>query len=293
MNSAHDSDCSTLNVVLGSRHVSSLRGESINCGAARIIDVIPVHPAGVASGPLISKVPGTTMSPTGHNGVVMATHQRNFRRGGKIVGYAGRPLARFRSLPTHQSTLDALESPCVIAANHRSVFDAVAGVHAVAALGHTARVLSAAWLWEDQRLGRLLDSIGAIPLHGGRAAVATVEKAVGVLRSGEHLLMTPEGRVVPEDERTNGVGEGRKILSKIATAADVQVIPGALVGTDGLWHLDSRRPVVRPWDRPVIGYGFGPPVACLSTSHRENVDAVMGAISSLIIEIEPLMPVRG
>ena len=218
------------------------------------------------------------------------THQRNFRRGGKIVRYAGWPLAQFRNVPTASETFEALERPCVIASNHRSVFDAVAGIHAVGNLGHTARVLSAAWLWEDRRLGRLLDSIGAIPLEGGRAAIDTVEQAIEVLRSGEHLLMTPEGRVVPADQRTNGVGDGHKILSKIVTAADVQVIPAALVGTDDFWGLDCKRPVVRPWDRPVIGYGFGPPVDCSSASHRENVESVMSAISSLITEIEPVMP---
>jgi len=230
--------------------------------------------------------------PTGHNGAVTSTHQRNFRRGGKIVRVAGWPLTSFRNVPTHQETFDALERPCVIASNHRSVFDAVAGIHAVGTLGHTARVLSAAWLWEDKRLGRLLDSIGAIPLQGGRAAVETVEQAISVLRDGEHLLMTPEGRVVPEHERVNGVGDGHKILSKIVTAADVQVIPSALVGTDDFWALDSKRPVVRPWDRPVIGYGFGPPVDCGSASHRENVESVMTAISALITDIEPLMPVE-
>ena len=217
-------------------------------------------------------------------------HQRNFRRGGQVVRYAGWPLVRFRHVPTGQATFDALETPCVIASNHRSVFDAVAGVHAVGNLGHTARVLSAAWLWDDRRLGRLLDSIGAIPLHSGRAAVDSIRQAVDVLERGEHLLMTPEGRVVPPSDRINGVGEGHKILSKIVTAADVPVIPAALVGTDEFWGLESKRPVIRPWDRPVIGYGFGPPVECQSDSHRENVATVMAGISQLIDEIHPLMP---
>lgn len=216
-------------------------------------------------------------------------HERNFRRSGRLVGTVGRSLVDFRTGPTPAGAFAALEQPCIIASNHRSVCDALVGMHAIGKYGHTARTLSAAWLWENERLGQLLDSVGAIPLPPGRGAIEAIEAAVDVLRSGDHLLVTPEGRVVPAGDRSAGVGPGRKILSKIALAADVPIVPVALVGTDDLWPIGASRPVVRPWHRPVIGYGYGDPIRLSSADHRANVDLVMQAIADVVLEIEPLV----
>jgi 1-acyl-sn-glycerol-3-phosphate acyltransferase len=215
-----------------------------------------------------------------------ASTAKNFDRATRAIRVAGWPLARFTNVPTSQATMDALEKPCVIASNHRSVFDAVAGIHAVGTLGHRARVLSAARLWDHPRLGRLLDGLGAIPLESGRAGMKTIESAIACLQEGSHLLITPEGRVVPPEDRPDGVGSGHKILSKIALGADAMVIPGALVGTDDLWPLGRKRPHFRPWDRPVIGFGFADPIRLEGCDHRANVDRTLAEISALIKRID-------
>ncbi|MEO0495652.1 MAG: lysophospholipid acyltransferase family protein [Actinomycetota bacterium] len=219
-------------------------------------------------------------------------HERSFRRSGRLVGTVGRPVVSFRTGPTPDAAFEALQGPCLIASNHRSVFDALAGMHAIGKYGHTARPLSASWLWENARLGRLLDSIGAIPLPSGRAALDAVDLAVDVLRGGDHVLMTPEGRVVPADERTGGVGPGHKIVSRIARAAGVPIVPVALVGTDDLWPIGAPRPIVRPWHRPVVGYGYGPPIHLRSDDHRENADLVMAGIAEVVEAIETMLADR-
>lgn len=211
---------------------------------------------------------------------------KNFDRAARLIRVVGGPLLKFESVPVSDATMAALEQPCVIASNHRSVFDAVAGIHAVASLGHQARVLSAAWLWDSPRLGRVLDSLGAIPLESGRAGMETIQDAIACLESGSHLLVTPEGRVVPPEERPSGVGSGHKILSKIALGAGATVIPGALVGTDDLWPLGRNWPHVRPWRRPVIGFGFAEPLQFDGCDHRLNVDRTLASICSLIDELE-------
>lgn len=216
-------------------------------------------------------------------------HDRSFRRSGRLVGALGTPFLDFRAGPTPPAAFDALDRPCIIASNHRSVFDALAGMYAIGRYGRSARTLSASWLWQDKRLGRLLDSIGAIPLPPGRGAIDAIDQAVEVLRGGGRLLMTPEGRVVPPEERPRGVADGHKILSKIALAADVPIVPVALVGTDDFWPIGATRPVLRPLDRPVVGYGYGDPVRCRSTNHRENVEQVMDAIAAVVLEVEVAM----
>lgn len=214
---------------------------------------------------------------------------KNFDRAVRAIRFAGWPLARFEALPTSAATLAALERPCVIASNHRSVFDAVAGIHAVSTLGHRARVLSAAWLWEHPRLGRLLDGLGAIPLESGRAGMKTIDSAITCLNEGSHLLVTPEGRIVPPEDRPTGVGKGHKILSKIAVGAGATVIPGALVGTDDLWPLGEKWPNMRPWARPTIGFGFADPIEFEGCDHRSNVDQTLAEISTLIGRIDRLV----
>ena len=216
-------------------------------------------------------------------------HERSFRRSGRLIGTLGVPFLDFQTGPTPAAAFDALDGPCLIASNHRSVFDALAGMYAIGKYGYSARTLSASWLWEDKRLGRLLDSVGAIPLPPGRGAIDAIDQAVEVLRGGGRVLMTPEGRVVPPEDRPGGVGDGHKILSKIALAADVPVVPVALVGTDEFWPMGASRPVLRPRERPVIGYGYGLPVGCRSSNHRENVRTVMGAIAGVVHEIEATM----
>jgi 1-acyl-sn-glycerol-3-phosphate acyltransferase len=213
-----------------------------------------------------------------------------FRRAFRTIDLATRPFVRYTGLELPPETFEALHGPCLIAANHRSLFDALAAIRVLGALGQSARVASAAWLWENRALGRLLDQIGAIPIHPGRGGLVTLEATVAALERGDSVVITPEGRVVPRADRPKGVGEGHKMLSRIARRADVPVIPAALVGTDEVWPLERRTPRLRPWRRPLVQYAFGPPLRFDSDAHRGNVDATLDAIAALtrLLEPEPL-----
>jgi 1-acyl-sn-glycerol-3-phosphate acyltransferase len=213
-----------------------------------------------------------------------------FRRAFRTIDLATRPFVRYSGFELPPETLDAFRGPCIVAANHRSLFDALAAIRVLGSLGQSARVASAAWLWENRVLGRLLNQIGAIPVHPGSGGLATVEVAVAALERGDTLVMTPEGRVVPRADRPTGVGGGHKILSRIARRADVPVIPAALVGTDEVWPLDRRTPRLRPWRRPLVQYGFGPPVRFDSDAHRRNVDDTLAAIAALTHLLESDRP---
>lgn len=222
----------------------------------------------------------------------MADQPTNFRRADRVVRAISAPIVDWNNQPAHPDAIAAFAAgPCVIAANHRSVMDVVVGIRALSILGHTGRVLSAEWLWNDDRVGRLLDSIGAIPLRTGRAGLDTIDEAIACLAGGDHLFVTPEGRVVPEDERPEGVGQGHKIVSRIACGADVRVVPGALVGTENVWPIGASRPVVRPWGRPTITMRFGAPVDMDPGDHRGNTDRVMAALAAGIAELESPQPV--
>lgn len=214
-----------------------------------------------------------------------------FRRAFRTIDLATRPFVRYSGLDVPPETLEAFRRPCIVAANHRSLFDALAAIQVLGSLGQSGRVASAAWLWESRALGRLLDYVGAIPVHPGRAGLDTVEVALAALDGGDTLVMTPEGRVVPRVDRPTGVGEGHKILSRIACRAGVAVIPAALVGTDEVWPLERRTPRLTPWHRPLVKYAFGPPLHFDNDAHRRNVEQTLEAIAALtrLLETAPVL----
>ena len=211
--------------------------------------------------------------------------QQGFDRAYRVVRLVTGPLTRFESSPVPDSALAAMDGAAVVASNHRSMFDAVAAVRVLGALGRRARPLSASWLWDVAGLGPVLDQLGDIRLGPGRAALAAIDEAIAHLRDGGCVLVTPEGRIVAPEDRLDGVGTGHKILSRIACGADVPVVPTALVGTDVLWPLGRRLPTLRPWKRPVVRSVFGEPRRYPTADHRTNVEATMADIAELIAAI--------
>jgi len=203
------------------------------------------------------------------------------RRAHRASRWLAAPFVRFDGLPIPEATIDALDRGCVLATNHRSMFDAFTGFAVLGEMQLTARPVSADWLWEHRLLGRLLDSVGAIPLGTGRAALTAIEAATERLDAGEIILVTPEGRIVPPDERVAGVGAGTKLVSRIARSADVPVVPAAMLGTDTFWPLGRKLPKLRPFRPVTVRYALGEPLR-FGPSHGDNVTATMAAISSLL-----------
>ncbi len=203
---------------------------------------------------------------------------RRAYRGAKLLEG---PFVRYDGAPIPAAARDALASGCILATNHRSIFDAFAGFAVLGRMQVTARPVSAKWLWEHRFLGRLLDSVGAIPVGSGREVLTAVETAADRVRAGEVILVTPEGRIVPRSERVAGVGEGTKLVSRIAVAADAAVIPAAMTGTDTFWPLERKTPRLRPFRPVTIRYALGEPLH-FGPSHSDNVAATMSSISALL-----------
>ena len=214
-----------------------------------------------------------------------ARSNRGFHRASWSCRLLEGPFVRFRGEPVPAASSAALAQGCILATNHRSIFDAFTGFAVLGRMGVTARPVSSARLWDSKVLGRLLDSVGAIAVGTGTEALTAVDRAVDHLNGGEVILVTPEGRIVPAVERVDGVGAGTKLISRIANAADVEVIPAAMTGTDAFWPLEQRLPRLRPF-RPVeIRYALGEPLR-FGRSHRDNVDATMSAISTLLRDLD-------
>lgn len=94
------------------------------------------------------------------------------------------------------------EGAAVLCCNHTSLSDAVWVI-----LGaHTERVfrtMAKKELFDKPLLGRFISKLGAFPVDRDANDITAVKTAFGVLRSGDKLLIFPEGTRVREGETSN------------------------------------------------------------------------------------------
>ncbi|MBA2699912.1 MAG: 1-acyl-sn-glycerol-3-phosphate acyltransferase [Nocardioidaceae bacterium] len=125
-------------------------------------------------------------------------------------------------------------------------------------------------------------AIGSIPIERGdnRAALASLDAALGVLRKGEAFGIYPEGT----RSRDGRLYRGRTGVGWLALTAKVPVVPVALIGTDKIQPVGSRMPRLHR-----ITVRFGEPLVFDGTTtspapakaRREATDKIMAAIAAL------------
>lgn len=130
---------------------------------------------------------------------------------------------------------------CILAANHRSVFDCML---VMACVRRPIRWFSAVevslgpWRW----FFRLL---GVIPLHRDRADPAAVRQAVRLLRSGEIVGIFPEGQLRRGPDAVTAEGEIADGVEKLALLAKVPVVPCVVAGGSRFARWTSWLPLRR------------------------------------------------
>ncbi|MCD4525419.1 1-acyl-sn-glycerol-3-phosphate acyltransferase [Nocardioides sp. cx-173] len=126
------------------------------------------------------------------------------------------------------------------------------------------------------------EGMGMLPVDrdDSKAAIASLDTALSVLRRGEAFGIYPEGT----RSRDGRLYRGRTGVAHLALTAGVPVVPVGLIGTDKLQPVGSSRPKVVPvtvsFGRPiqVVGRYDGVP---LGRARREVTDQIMTAIQEL------------
>ena len=136
----------------------------------------------------------------------------------------------------------------IVAANHRSLFDVVAGLIALHHFRRYVRVLIAREYFEKRLMGLLCRAIGAIPVDRGDSG-PVLDAAVAALRDGIPLLIMPEGRLHCDPDRPLSTGRAKTGISRLAVGAEVPVLPAGLVGTQHVWPADRPLPRMNPFRR--------------------------------------------
>ena len=213
----------------------------------------------------------------GHQNTKPIKQARSFRRNGRLLSALTRVFAKVDA-PEHVVT--PVGEPFVFAANHRSFFDFIIAWKVLTELGLTCHCLIRADLFEKPFIGGWLKRNGCIPASKSTREEAE-NRALSLLNEGYSVAVMPEGRLVPESDRPEGVGQGRPGISRIATSAKVRVLPVGLTGTENVWPIGKAFPLLR-LSRPIVKVRFGNPVRFQNDDHIANVGVVMDEIKSLL-----------
>jgi len=181
----------------------------------------------------------------------------------------------------------------VIAANHRSMFDAVAGLVCLHHFGHYPRLLVERRYVERGLVGYLSRGIGAIPVdrHGDRSQ-ALVD-AWAALEAGIPILVMPEGGLHRDPDDPLSTGRPHTGVSRLATRVGVPVVPAALAGTARVVPPGSPWPRANPFRRKVVVcWVADDPLWLTGEDHRANAELVMAEIRALLAKAQPLVDRR-
>jgi putative phosphoserine phosphatase/1-acylglycerol-3-phosphate O-acyltransferase len=199
-------------------------------------------------------------------------------------------LARFLTFPfvrydvrggTH---LNDTIGAAVIAANHRSLFDIVAGLIAFQRYGRYPRVLIEKRYVDAKWTRPFARAIGAIPVDRAAGRGEAFRAAVEALDQGLTILILPEGRLHWDPERPLSTGPASTGVSRLAEASGVPVCPVAIVGTERIWPATRWLPRFRPFRRRrVVTIRISDQlVEFEGEDHRARTEQVMAAIRALM-----------
>jgi 1-acyl-sn-glycerol-3-phosphate acyltransferase len=198
-----------------------------------------------------------------------------------VVRLLMRPIARIE-IPDLAVQPQAGEG-LIIAANHRSMLDMFVGLITFSKWKLYPHMLVRGDLCHLPIIGWLLRKLGAIPAGRGHSSV---RHAKSLLNQGRVLVLTPEGRIVSQEERIRGVGELKPGIGYLSAAHGTPILLVAVTNTDSCWPLGARFPRFRlsPRRRPVIRISAEMMAVEAGADIRHTVHEVGARLSRLLTE---------
>jgi 1-acyl-sn-glycerol-3-phosphate acyltransferase len=171
----------------------------------------------------------------------------------------------------------------LIAVNHRSMFDVVAGLVCLHHFRHYPRLLIERKYVEGSWTGPAARAIGAIPVDRSGGGNALVD-AYAALADGIPILVMPEGRLHWDPDDPLSTGPAHKGVSRLAVGGGgLPVVPVGLAGTERVMAPKSRLPRLNPFRRKVVVCQVADdPIWFDGDDHEKNTEQVMAAIRDLL-----------
>jgi 1-acyl-sn-glycerol-3-phosphate acyltransferase len=154
--------------------------------------------------------------------------------------------------------------PFIVAPIHRSYVDWLV----TARVSHRRlRYIVKGEVWKVRAAGRLLELLGAFPIHRGAADREALTRALEILRAGEPLVIFPEG--------TRGFGP--KVVAIHEGAAYLALRSGVPIIPVGMAGVERAMPRGRVIPRPArVIVAIGPPI---TSTVRTTTDGTRQRIS--------------
>jgi putative phosphoserine phosphatase/1-acylglycerol-3-phosphate O-acyltransferase len=199
----------------------------------------------------------------------------------------GRVLFQHVALPFARFDIAGTEhiprrGPAIVAANHRSYFDPVAYGLAVFEAGRNPRGMAKKELFDAPLIGTLFRISGAICVDRKSSSRVAYRLAEAALRSGEVLIVTPQGTIPRGEAFFDPRLRGKSGAARLAGATGAPVIPLGVWGTEQVWPRSSRLPnVINVRHPPTIRVRIGPAVEGLTgTDFVADTERIMAAITA-------------
>jgi len=186
----------------------------------------------------------------------------------KLSGSAAGPLIgglRHYNVPGASQ----VEGGLLLASNHQSFYDPVLiGMMVPRPICYLARES----LFDVPGFGAVIHAVGARPVRRGAVSAQTLKTVLRLLRSGEALLMFPEGTRTPD----GSIGRFGSGAAAIAIRAGVPLLPVCIEGAFRSWP--RRRLLPRPSPMAVA---FGKPIRSAGQRAEDLTDRLREDILEL------------
>jgi 1-acyl-sn-glycerol-3-phosphate acyltransferase len=171
----------------------------------------------------------------------------------------------------------------IAVANHRSMFDVVAGLICLHKLGHYPRLLMERHYVEEGWTGPLARAIGTIPVDRAGAKGTALDHAFTELRRGVPVLVMPEGRLYWNPDAPFETGPAKTGVSRLALGGGVPVVPVGLSGTERVMPPKAKLPRLNPFKRKVVVCQVADdPIWLTGEDHQANTAEIMAAVEDLL-----------
>lgn len=177
------------------------------------------------------------------------------------------------------------DRPVIFAGNHRSFLDIAVALAVYGKLNLTCRLQVRADIFSKPVIGPWLKRLRCIPTSRDVREQAEA-MSLETLALGSTVAVMPEGRLVPPEDRPNGVGQARIGISRIARQSGAVVIPVAIYGSDKIWPKGRPIPKLGLFRRRNLVVRLGPPLDFDDPDHQVNVDRLMDTIAAMLVDIE-------
>ena len=170
----------------------------------------------------------------------------------------------------------------ILASNHQSFLDPmILG----AGLSRRVRFVARTTLFRNPLFGALISSVGAMGIERGTADVGAIRKIGEFLRSGQLLVMFPEGTRTRDGE----VARCKAGVAVTARAGDVPIIPVAIHGAYEAWPRHEKLfRLFRP-----VRVMFGEPVRYERGMGKKAIEAdLRGRIAGMLEELRERYPLQ-